>query len=139
MSDKSVEIEARRAQRKADADAAFASRNEADLEAIDELEAASGVLTTLTTGRAVEGLPVRVAIRAPNSMEYKRFAQQIRRAKDKEEQAKAQDLLARSVLVYPADKELQDRMADAFPGLLMSIAVEAAKLVELQADAEGKG
>lgn len=135
------EIEARRAARKAQTEQAKAEQYAKDLEAIDALEVESGEeIATLTVNGYKAGLPVLVGVKAPSALQYKRFADQIRNAKENlNKRAQAQDLLAESCWVYPSDKDARKAMLEAFPGVLVSIAVEVAKLAELRSAEEGKG
>lgn len=136
-----AEIEARRAARRAVSDAARDEQEAKDLEAIDALEVASAEnLGTMRVNGYVPGQPVRVAFRAPSEAYYKRFCQQVRKAgPNLEARGAAQDMLAQVCWVYPAKPEDQKAMVAAFPGTLVSIAIEVAKLAELNRDEEGKG
>jgi hypothetical protein len=81
-------------------------------------------------------------LKAPTSLQYKRFVDQIGIATKKDNpkaRAEAQDLLARSCWVYPSDSAAQAAMLEEFPGLLLSITLRATKLVEATEAAEGKG
>lgn len=135
------EIEARRAERKAKADAARDDQEASDLEAIEALEIGSGdSLSTLRVNGFVPGQPVRVAFKAPSEAYYRRFCSMVRKAgPNLEARGAAQDLLAQSCWVYPADGAAQKAFLVAFPGTLVSIAIECAKLAELRSDEEGKG
>lgn len=135
------EIQEQRAARKAELEKAKAEQFAIDLVALNDLEIEHGddSVASLETERYVKGLPTMVVLRAPTAAEYKRFVDTIARSKDNmEARLKSQDLLARSVWVYPA-KEQQDEMFSKFPGLLLSIVVRAQQMVEAKAKEEGKG
>ncbi len=137
------DIEKRRAERKAASAKDRAEQEERDLEAIDALEAANGEdLTTMTVAGFAKGLPVRVALRPPSAAYYKRFSDLVRRAgNDQTKRGQAQEQLGECCWAYPTpeNKDTRDAMKDAFPGTLISLAIEAAKLAELRSEEEGKG
>ncbi len=135
-----TEIEARRAERKAASQKARDEQYAKDLEAIDALEVETGdELTTLNVNSFKPGLPSLVGVKPPSEAYYKRFAQMIRKSgQNLEARAHAQDLLAESCWAYPKDPETRKAMREAFPGVLVSIAVKAAELAELKAEDEGK-
>lgn len=138
------ELEKRRAERRAKFDGERAKQEAADLEAIDKLEEAGGApLSTMTANGFKPGVPVRIAFRAPNGIEYKRYCDQVARAQAKNDPAariKAQELLAAVCLVYPeTDSDARGALMEAFPGTLISLAIEAAKIAELSSEEEGKG
>lgn len=139
---KREEIEERRAKRRGSKDDGRAAQEEKDLEAIDALEEADDeVLSTLSVGTFVEGIPALVAFRRPSPAQYKRYIDTYGRAAEKKDvdgRLKSQETLARSVWAYPADDETRKRMLEELPGLLVSIAVEAPKLAEAHVEAEGK-
>ena len=142
--EKRAEIEARRAARKAALEQARSAQEVLDLEAFDalEVEHGDGNVAQLELDRFVEGFPTFVVVRAPSSMQYKRFTDQVRKSVEKNNmtaRGQAQELLGQSCWVYPAAGEEQKKMLDQFPGLLVSLAVKAAKLVEASAADEGKG
>lgn len=138
------EIEARRAKRKAETEKAKAEQYEKDLEAIDALEIEHGDerVAALKVNGYAPGLPVMVGVVAPAEPVYRRFVAQVRKAgKATDAQGAAQDQLARSCLAYPpaSDEQTRKALLDAFPGLLVSVAVEAQRLAELRSEVEGKG
>lgn len=144
MSDKINEIEARRAARKAGLETQKTAQKETDLEAIDALECEHGdeSVATLTVNGYRPGLPTMIGVVAPSEPVYRRFVQKVRRAKDNAEaRGSAQDELAVSCWAYPAkdDEATRKAMLDAFPGLLVSVSIEAARLAELRGAEEGKG
>jgi hypothetical protein len=139
-----VSIEESRAARKAAREEAKAAQRVRDLEAIDALEQEHGddSIKTLAAPRFVEGLPSLVAVRPPTASEYKRFQDQILRAKENlSERSKAVNLLAESCWAYPSkdEKDLRGRIAEAFPGILSSLGIAATKLAEMEIQEEGKG
>jgi hypothetical protein len=135
------EVQKRRADRAAKLETDRAAQELTDLEAIDKLEAESGEsLHTMSANRFAPGVPYKVAFRAPTAAEYKRYVDQVARAgKSSTEQVKARDMLAASCLVYPPDGDARKATLEAFPGLLVSVSIEAAKVAELRAEDEGKG
>lgn len=136
------EIESRRAARKAAVAESRAAQYAKDLEALDSLEVehGDGCVASLEVDKFVDGLPTMIVIRTPSQDQYKRFCQQVRRAAGNlEARGAAQDLLAESCWVYPSTPDDRKRMLAAFPGVLTSVAVRAAKLAEFRADDEGKG
>jgi hypothetical protein len=138
------ELEARRAERRAKQEEDRKAQEAIDLEAIDKLEEELGEpLNTMTANGFKVGSPVRIAFRAPTPLEYKRYSDQVGRALQKNDtpaRVKAQELLAEVCMLYPAAKS-DDRKAllEAFPGVLLSLAIEAAKVAEARAEDEGKG
>lgn len=137
------EIEKKRAARRDAAGAASKEQELKDLEAIDALEEKSGEpLHTMSTRRFAPGAAVKIAFRAPTSLEYKRYKDQVNRAlsaSNPKARVDAQEQLAACVLEYPAkDSEALKATLEAFPGLLISLAIEAAKVAELAAEEEGK-
>jgi hypothetical protein len=141
---KRAEIEKRRADRALAIDKGREAQIGDDLGAIDALEEAEGQsYRTMTSNGFKPGVPVKVAYRAPSSPEYKRYKDQVSRAASKNDakaRTEAQELLATVCLVYPApDTKEREALLDAFPGTLISVAIECAKLAELKAEDEGKG
>ena len=135
------EIEKRRADRRKAHDDARDAQIASDLEAIDALESEHGVLHTMTSNGFKEGVAVKVAFRTPSAVEYKRYCDMVGKAQQKNdaiERRKAQETLAATVMMYPVD-DARKAMLEAFPGVLISLAIEAAKVAELRAEDEGKG
>lgn len=137
------EIEKRRAARLADHDKARLEQERVDLETIDALEEANGEpLHTMTANGFKAGVPVKAAFRAPSGIEYKRYVDMVGKAQQKSDsvaRVRAQELLAEVCWMYPAkDSDARKAMFDAFPGVLISLAIEAAKVAELRSEAEGK-
>jgi hypothetical protein len=136
------EIEERRSARKALADKARLEQETRDMEAIDALEVeANESLHTMTANGYKAGVPVKVAFRPPSAVEYKRYCDGISRSeKSPVDRRKVQEQLAHVCWVYPA-KDTPDRAAvlEAFPGVLISLAIEVAKVAEMAAESEGKG
>lgn len=133
--------EQRREKRRAAADEAKTKQREQDIEAVDAFEVENDCeLATLPINgwKASVGLPTLVGVRSPTDLEYRRYCQMIRKAKDAEEKAKAQDLLAESCWVYPAKIEERKAMKQEYPGVLLGVAIKAASLAEVQLE-EGKG
>lgn len=137
------EIEKSRADRQAKANAARAVQELVDLDAIDALEEQLGKpLHTMTCNAFRPGVPVRAAFREPSAPEYKRYCDLVGQAQqngDPTARRKAQEQLAEVCWAYPAkDSPERKAMLEAFPGVLLSLAIEAAKVAELRSEAEGK-
>lgn len=136
------EIEKRRAERAAAHDKARAAQELKDLEAIDAYEAASGEpLYTMTANGFKAGAAVKIAFRAPSPVEYKRFCDMVGKAMAKDDplaRRKAQEMLAETCIVYPLEGDERKKTLEAHPGVLISLAIECAKVVELRNEEEGK-
>ena len=137
------DIKKKRADRKEQAAKDQAEQEEKDLEALDSLEEAHGDsnVGTLRVERFVKGYPLTIVFKAPSKAQYKRFCDQVSRAmekKDTKARQEAQDLLAESVWVYPKEEAERKAMLEVYPGLLLSIVVDAQKLVEAKKVEEGK-
>lgn len=143
MTDQLAAIEARRAARREAAAAAREAQFVKDMEALDALEEQHGPnqVKALHAKSYVAGLPTFIVVKSPGGTSYyKRFADQVRAAKNhKGAEAAAQDMLARSSIVYPADEETLGRMLDAFPNMLNDAALAAIEFVRLEAEDEKKG
>lgn len=137
------DIEKRRAERRAKHDTARNEQEATDLEAIDALEEERGEpLHTMTANGFKACVAVKVAFRSPSPIEYKRYCDQVGKAQQKADASArmtAQTNLAAVCMVYPADGEDRKALLDAFPGVLISVAIECAKVAELRAEDEGKG
>lgn len=137
------EIEKRRAERRQKHDEARDAQIVKDLEAIDALEEASGEpLHTATANGFHPGVAVKAAFCAPSPVQYKRYCDMVGKAQQKNdpiERRKAQEMLASVCMVYPPEGDERKAMLEAFPGVLISLAIEAAKVAELRSEDEGKG
>ncbi len=138
------EIEKRRAARRASHDNDRLEQERVDLEAIDALEETLGEpLHTMTANGFKAGVSVKIAFRAPTAIEYKRYLGMAGRAitaNNSDARTKAQELLALACWVYPVENsDGRKAMLEAFPGVLVSLSVEAAKVAEMRAEEEGKG
>jgi hypothetical protein len=135
------EIEAKMAARRKAHDEARDAQLVVDLAAIDALEESRGEpLHKMTCNRFVSGQPVKVAFRAPSAGEYKRYRDMVGKAMQQNDSAarvKAQEMLAASVVLYPGE-EARAAFEAAFPGTLLSLTIEAAKLAELKAEDDVK-
>jgi hypothetical protein len=137
------DIEKRRAERRANHDKARDAQEAVDLEEIDKLEEAAGEPLHTMTGNAFKpGSPFRIAFRSPSGVEYKRYCDQVGKAQAKSDpgaRRQAQELLAASCIVYPVTgSDAYKALLDAFPGVLVSLTIEVAKVAELRAEDEGK-
>lgn len=137
------EIEERRAKRKAGIAEAREVQFAVDLEALDELEIAhgDGAVERLDVERFVPPHPTFVVLKTPSSAQYKRFCDQVSRAtkhQDPKARRDAENMLGESCWIYPAEPDARKSMLEEFPGLILSVAIRAAKLVEANEVAEGK-
>jgi len=139
---KIAEIEQKRAERKAALAAAREEQLANDLEALDALEQEHGdhAIARLDVDGFKPGHTAFVALRSPSSIEYQRFCDMIARAgNDAKKKLEAQNMLAESCWCYPKEKDARKAMLEAYPGMLLSVAVRAMKLAEATEAAEGKG
>lgn len=137
------EVKKQRAARKEAAAKDQAEQEEKDLLALNDLEIEHGdsSVGTMRVERFVPGNPMTIVFKAPSKAQYKRFCDQVAasmKKNDTKSRQDAQDLLSNSVWVYPKESSERDAMLEAFPGLLLSIAIEAQKLVEAKKVEEGK-
>lgn len=137
-------IEAKRAARQGDLSAAREEQYVTDLEALDALECEHGdsSVMRLDVERYVKGQPTFVVLKTPSPAVYKRFGDMCARAaktNDAPARRAAENMFGESCWVYPATKEAQASMLEHFPGLVLSIAIAAAKLVEARESETGKG
>jgi hypothetical protein len=136
------EIEARRAARKAELEAAQNAQLEKDLEAFEALEIEHGAnnVARLVVKAFTPGLPTFVVVRSPGGTSfYKRYVDMVRRAqKNTQAIGAAQDMLAESSIVYPSDEATRKAMFEQFPGVRVTAAVRALKFVELEEEDEKK-
>lgn len=138
------ELEKKRAARRdAKINEPRAAQELVDLTAIDALEESTGeVFLTMTANGYAKGAPVKIAFRTPTPVQYKRYCDKVGQAQaknDPNDRRKWQEQLASDCLVYPPEgsDELKAMLA-AFPGLLISLSIEAAKAAELRSEEEGK-
>lgn len=113
-----------------------------DLQAREKLEEEHDAISAVKVARHVAGQPTMAFIRTPSPGEYKRYRDTTAKSatsKNTKSQNDAADLLARACWVYPADRDAQDAMLEAYPGLLVSLTIAAQKLAEGNAVDEGKG
>jgi hypothetical protein len=132
-----AKLEAKRAERAAGRETQY----EKDLEARIDLEEQHGTIAAVEIARFVPGQPTRAYLRTPSVPEYKRYKAQVYANAQKKGAVslqQAQELLAASCWVYPAGKEAQDAMLEAFPGLLTPLSTAASALAEGKAEEEGK-
>ena len=137
------EIEQRRAAIRAAYDKGRAEQEAIDLEAILAIEEEKGEpIHTLTMHSFKSGVPVRLGFRTPSTLEYKRMSDLVGRAvqnKDQQARRAAQEQFAAACLLYPpADSDARKAALEVAPGLLLSLAIEAAKVAEARSDEEGK-
>ena len=126
------EIEARRAERKAETAKARNAQYVIDVAKIDELEVQHGDdrIAVLKMPSFVAGLPTVVVVRTPEPSKFERFRQMVRKANGAAEaQGAAKDLLAASCIVYP-DDDTYKRMREAWPSIHDNAGMEAIRLGE---------
>ncbi len=141
---KILDIEARRTARREKINEARRAQYAIDLEAFDALEEEHGdAVKMLEVTGFVPGLPTLIVIKSPGGTSfYNRYKDQVRKSNNNAQAiGAAQEMLGASCIVYPKpeDKDLRDRMFKEFPGALISAALAAIKLVELQTEDEKKG
>jgi hypothetical protein len=133
------DVQKRRADRREASDKLRDAQEVVDLEAIDAIEVAEGVmLHTMSANRYEPGVAVKIGFRAPTAGEYKRYLETIgiaQQRQDSKGRNAALTTLAASCLVYPAG-DAQKAMLNAFPGTLVSLAMAAAKVAELREEEE---
>lgn len=133
-----AKLEANRKARAVEEEAQY----EKDLDARLALEEEHGTVAAVKVARFVPGQPTRAYLKTPTAPQYKRYKDQIHRAVDKkniQSQQEAAELLAKSCWIYPASKEAQAAMLEAFPGLLTPLGNAASSLAEGKSEEEGKG
>lgn len=141
MSDRLADIEAKRAARRAEIEAARDEQKAADLEAIFEIEAEHGDTNVSHIQVAhVPGLPVLIAVRCPTPAELKRYRARCKPTSDGKmpDTVAAAEELAAACRVYPS-AELYARIGEARPGAHVLAGFEALKLAGARAADEGKG
>lgn len=147
MSEKTIEEQREEFDRAQDKRAEDREKERAQQELVDLQELAKlrdehESIGAVKMARFRRGQPTRAGFRMPERPEYKRYNDLIFRAAGDKKSAgirDAQEQLARVCWVYPTTKEGRDAMLEAFPGVLTSIALGAAKLAEGAEEDEGKG
>jgi len=139
---KIAEIEEKRAARKVAIAAAREAQFAVDLEALDALESehGDGRVARLDVERFVPPHPTFIVLRTPSAVQYKRFCDRVSRASkanDPKARRDAENELGETCWVYP-EPDARKAMLEEFPGLLLSVAIRAAKLVEANEVEEGK-
>ncbi|MCL2777719.1 MAG: hypothetical protein FWD73_06915 [Polyangiaceae bacterium] len=141
------ELEKKIEERREAREKAEEAQYEIDLAARLDLEEEFGKVSEIRVTSYREGFPTRAYVRTPRAVEYKRYKDILHRAhaaKNTKQVQDAGDQLARACWVYPAqssdggESPEQKAMLDAFPGLLVSINIVAAKLAEGRMGEEGK-
>ncbi len=134
------ELLAKKREEKAKAEA---EQYEKDLDARIELEDEHDAIVEVKVSRHVKGQPTRAYLRMPKPVEYKRFKDRIQRASGKknesDEASASGEQLARACWVYPKSEEEREAMLEAYPGILVTIAIAAAALAQGRSADEGKG
>jgi hypothetical protein len=142
VADKLEELEKKREARRKLIDEARAEQYVVDMTALDELEEKHGAdrVKALKVKAFTPGLPTMVIIKSSAGESYhKRFVDMVRKAKgNKDAEAQASNMLARSSVVYP-EKDVLQAMSEAYPNMWTDIANAAVKLVMLEEEDEKKG
>lgn len=138
------QIEAKRAKRKADKEAARETQYVEDLKAVDAYEEANDCELDLAVRIPLEtwrpGMPTLVGVKAPAASEYKRFQQLTRDAKENEKKKhEAIEQIGRVAWAYPADEDAKKLLLEEMPALLIFVGSRAVKLREARIKEEGKG
>jgi hypothetical protein len=130
-------IEAKRAARKAEVQAAWDAQRAVDLEAVFEIETelGDGNVTYVDVPFEV-GSVTLAAVRRPSTPEFKRYQDKVQN--NPKSPVPATNELGAVCLKYPAD-DARKALLDARPGLLTDLGLEAIKLASGRAASEGKG
>lgn len=136
-----AEIEAKRAARKAELQAARDAQKAIDLEAIDALEVEHGDsnIATLEIPFSPD-LPVMLAVRTPKPAELKRYRDRVKAKKDGTpgDPLMAAQEIAAVCIVYPS-KDVYAAVLEKRNGIDAQLGVLAVGLCAGKAEAEGKG
>jgi hypothetical protein len=135
-----AEAEERRARLRAEAAQAESEQSDIDFAALvdAEEEHGFGAVESLKVSSYRAGVPTMAVIKAPSRTYYRKYLDEFRNAKNDKARGVAQETLGQSCMVYPPSGDVRDRMLDAFPGLYVCAGIRAAKLGELDAEAEKK-
>jgi hypothetical protein len=121
MSDRSDELQKRRAERREAAQAAHDAQKDVDLEHVDALEEVLGAAQVkVIETDPLPGVAALVAIRCPSPSEIKRYRDRIRDGKNqgKDTQIAALQELGKACWAYPEiGSELGKATLEKFPGL----------------------
>jgi hypothetical protein len=149
VDEKIAEIQARRAAKRDAEKGAYLAQQVLDLEALAALEDEHGferVFSTVIGGwKPGEGSATLVVARLPKRSEsiYKRFEQTIHKAKQGTTAfGDAGDVLARSCIVYPSEKEKPELYAatmELAAGILGKVATQIVEKVRGEVEEEKKG
>jgi len=134
-------MEARRAARKAAAQAARDAQRAIDLAAINDLEIEHGDSNVATLEIPhTDGLPTMLAVKCPPPAYVKRYRDECRARKDGTpgDAIAAAEKLADAMLIYP-DAETYARVLEARAGVRVQLGVLAIGLAAGRAESEGKG
>lgn len=138
------ELEARRAARRAAADASRNAQRATDLEAVDALEEAYGPggVVLVETDRFIEGLPTMAAFRLPKPIESKRFHDRLKEKGGKGDPIQAGEELAQVCREYPAKTPEGDalwtQLCEAFSQFKTNAGVAVSKASRGVREDEGK-
>lgn len=150
MTDKTLSpleaVEAKRAARKAAAEACREVQLASDLDAIDSIEAERGDSNVAVIRLPyTRDLPAAVAVRVPSLAEMKRYRDRVRPSKDgrnrdvQPDQVQPAEEIGATCRVYPTDETVFRALCEARPGLLVQMGVRALELGSGREESEGKG
>jgi hypothetical protein len=140
------QVEARRAAKRAASQAAHDAQAAFDLLAIEALEDEHGFenVAVMALPFLAEGLPVRVAVKAPTQPLMKRYRDRLKPTRDRRnnevpgDAALAHDELGLACLIYPSP-DVFTRLCEKRPALPGQLGVQAALLAAAREEDAGKG
>ena len=134
------EIEARRAQRKAQARAIVEEQRVRDIEALDSLEVEHGDhnVAAVELSYPVPGAPTLCVVRCPKPTELKRWQDRVKPRKGKDpDNARAIEELAGPCTLYPDADTLKALLTERY-GLKAQLGLAALRLHDAQVEEQGK-
>ena len=141
MTAKLDEIQARRAQRKAQARLLIEEQRAADYEAVDALECEHGDhnVTVVEVEHPLPGLPTLFALRCPRPSEVKRWQSRMKKGKNGSEPdgIAAAEEIATPCILYP-DKDVAEEIFRARYALKLQLGQAALKIHDANIEAQGK-
>lgn len=136
-----ADVQARRDARRAEYEAARDAQLAIDLEAIDALEQSEGYanIAAVDVKNWEPGFPAKLAVRAPDEKQYKRFRETAADKKDgrKGDAVQATQQLAAVCVAYP-DKDTYQALLKVRPGIDLALGNLAAKLAGAEEESKGK-
>jgi hypothetical protein len=141
MAETVEEIEARRAERKAETKRKFDAQKVKDLAELEKLEAEHGdeLIDYIELERYADGFPVLVVVRMPKPGEFKRYQQRCSSMqKNPFVATEAANELGLVCALYPAREALQ-QLDELRNGVIAAAGVAAARMTGAKVREEGKG